>query len=82
MNASEYEFLVLIREFDIRQGWKEWLFNNCAEWLNFKCGLSLGAAREKVRVANALFDLPLCSEAFAVGSLSYSKARALTRIAN
>lgn len=31
MNASEYEFLVLIREFDIRQGWKEWLFNNCAE---------------------------------------------------
>jgi hypothetical protein len=82
MNASEYEFLVLIREFDIRQGWKEWLFNNCAEWLNFKCGLSLGAAREKVRVANALFDLPLCSDAFADGSLSYSKARALTRIAN
>jgi hypothetical protein len=29
-----------------------------------------------------LFDLPLCSEAFADGSLSYSKARALTRIAN
>ncbi len=82
MNAFEYEFLVLVREFDIRQGWKEWLFNNCAEWLNFKCGLSLGAAREKVRVANALFDLPLCSQAFADGSLSYSKARALTRIAN
>ena len=33
MNASEYEFLVLIREFDIRQGWKTWRFNNCAEWL-------------------------------------------------
>jgi hypothetical protein len=82
MNASEYAFLVLVRELDIRQGWKEWLFNNCAEWLNFRCGLSLGTAREKVRVANALFDLPLCSEAFADGSLSYSKARALTRIAN
>ena len=82
MNAFEYEFLVLVREFDIRQGWKEWLFNNCAGWLNFKCGLSLGAAREKVRDANALFDLPLCSQAFAVGTLSYSKARALTRIAN
>jgi len=33
MNGQEYEFLVLIREFDIRQGWKVWRFNNCAEWL-------------------------------------------------
>jgi len=24
MNGQEYEFLVLIREFDIRQGWKAW----------------------------------------------------------
>ena len=82
MNSWEYEYLVLIREFDIRQGWKAWHFNNCAEWLNFKCGISVGTAREKVRVAKALFDLPICSEAFAVGRLSYSKARALTRVAN
>jgi hypothetical protein len=33
MNGLEYEVLVLIREFDIRQGWKVWRFNNCAEWL-------------------------------------------------
>ncbi len=33
MNGQEYEFLVLIREFDIRQGAKVWRFNNCAEWL-------------------------------------------------
>lgn len=32
INASEYEFLVLLREFDLRQGWKPYLFNNCAEW--------------------------------------------------
>ena len=82
INASEYQFLELIREFDIRQGWKSWLCNNSAEWLNFKCGMSLGTAREKVRVAMALFDLPACSAAFAQGSLSYSKARALSRIAN
>jgi hypothetical protein len=81
MNVAEYEFLVLIREFDIRQGWKAWLFNNCAEWLNFKCGMSLGTAREKVRVAMALYDLPQCSAAFAAGDLSYSKARALSRCA-
>ena len=82
INASEYQFLELIREFDIRQGWKSWLCNSSAEWLNFKCGMSLGTAREKVRVAMALFDLPACSAAFARGSLSYSKARALSRIAN
>jgi len=82
INASEYQFLELIREFDIRQGWKSWLLNSSAEWLNFKCGMSLGTAREKVRVALALFDLPACSAAFAQGSLSYSKARALSRIAN
>jgi hypothetical protein len=82
LNVTEYAFLVLIREFDIRQGWKAWLFNNCAEWLNFKCGMSLGTAREKVRVALALYDLPQCSAAFAAGDLSYSKARALSRCAN
>ncbi len=81
LNASEYEFLVLVREFDIRQGWKEGHFNNCAEWLNFKCGISISTGREKVRVALGLFDLPLCSQAFSEGKLSYSKARSITRVA-
>jgi len=82
INASEYEFLVLVLEFDIRQGWKAYHFNNCAEWLNMKCGIATGTAREKVRVATALFDLPKMSSAFAEGRLSYSKARALTRVAD
>ena len=43
--------------------------------------MSPGAAREHVRVARALTNLPLLSEAFAEGRLSYSKVRALTRIA-
>ena len=30
INASEYDFLVLLREYDLRQGWKEYLFNDCA----------------------------------------------------
>jgi hypothetical protein len=81
INASEYEFLVLVREFDLRQGWKPYLFNNCAEWLNMKCGIAPGTAREKIRVANALFDLPLTAGAMQSGQLSYSKARSLSRIA-
>ncbi|MEQ8516364.1 MAG: DUF222 domain-containing protein, partial [Chromatocurvus sp.] len=45
------------------------------------CGIALGAAREKVRVAHALADLPQMSEAFREGRLSYSKVRAMTRVA-
>jgi hypothetical protein len=32
---------------------------SCAHWLNWQCGLALGAAREKLRVAHALEQLPL-----------------------
>ncbi|HAK50871.1 MAG TPA: hypothetical protein DCM54_03060 [Gammaproteobacteria bacterium] len=81
INQQEYQFLLLVREFDLRQGWRAYYFNNCAEWLNMKCGISPGTAREKVRVAKMLFDLPLCSEAFEKGTLSYSKIRAMTRAA-
>ena len=81
INAQEYEFLVLLREFDLRQGWKAYLFSHCSEWLNMKCGMAPGTAREKLRVANALFDLPQTSTAFKNGDLSYSKARYLSRVA-
>ena len=43
--------------------------------------MALGTAREKLRVANALFDLPKTSSAFQKGDLSYSKARYLSRVA-
>ena len=81
MNAKEYEFLVSLREFDIRQGWKEYHFNHCSEWLNMMCGIDVSTGREKVRVARALLDLPVISAAFAEGRLSYTKARSLTRVA-
>jgi len=55
---------------------------SCAHWLNFKCGIGMGAAREKLRVAQALAKLPKISEGFAKGELSYSKVRAMTRIAD
>ena len=81
INAESYELLVLIRCFDERAGWLEWAFPNCAEWLHWRCDLSLSAAREKVRVAHALKILPAISLAFSRGELSYSKVRALTRVA-
>ena len=79
MNAETYRMLMLVREFDDRCGWQKWSFRNCAEWLAWRVGLSLSAAREKVRTAQALRELPAISAAFADGRLSYSKVRALTR---
>jgi len=81
LNAAQYRWLTLIAEFDRRQGWSDGLLHSCAHWLNFKCGLNLGAAREKVRVAHALAGLPKIAASMARGELSYSKVRALTRVA-
>ena len=81
INAANYEFLVLIRRFDERAGWLKWGFLNCADCLHWRCDLSIGTAREKVRVAHALKVLPAIAAAFQFGKLSYSKVRALVRVA-
>src|SRR6187431_2039154 len=82
INAASHRWLVLIAEFDRRNGWSDSATQSCAHWLNWKCGIAMGAAREKVRVARALENLPRISAAMASGSLSYSKAREITRIGN
>jgi hypothetical protein len=82
LNAAQHRWLTLIAEFDRRGGWSDGACHSCAHWLNFQCGVALGAAREKVRVAHALETLPKISAAMARGELSYSKVRALTRVAN
>ena len=81
LNAANHRWLVLIAEFDRRNGWSDGATQSCAHWLSWKCGLDLGAAREKVRVARTIETLPKISAAMATGQLSYSKARALTRVA-
>jgi hypothetical protein len=85
IQAATYRLLCLIGEYDRRQGWADPLaadgFRSCAHWLSWRIGLAPGAAREYVRVARALPELPLLSAAFGRGELSYSKVRAVTRIA-
>jgi len=79
--AATYRLLVLIREYDECEGWAQPGLRSCAHWLNWKCSINIGTAREKVRVAHALKDLSKISEAFREGRLSYSKVRAMTRVA-
>jgi hypothetical protein len=52
LNAAQHRWLVLIAEFDRRNGWSDGATQSCAHWLNWQCGIDLGAAREKVRVAS------------------------------
>ncbi len=80
LDAATARLLDLIREFDAREGWGNG-FRCCAAWLSWRVGLDLGAARERVRVAKALGTLPLLAQALARGELSYTKVRALTRVA-
>ena len=79
--AATCRFLVLLGDFDARRGWADWEMSSCAAWLSWKCQMSSGTAREHVRVARALRDLPVIRGEFGAGRLSYAKVRALTRIA-
>lgn len=81
IHAATYRLLCLIAEFDRRRGWAQWGILTCADWLNWKCGLGLVAARKQLRVAHSLEHLPGIAEAFRLGEVSYSKVRAMTRVA-
>ena len=81
INAATYLFLKMLAEFDRRQGWKKHGVRSCSHWLNWKCSIGYCAAREKIRVAHALEKLPKINEAFEQGLVSYSKVRAMTRVA-
>ncbi|MGH2571424.1 MAG: DUF222 domain-containing protein [bacterium] len=80
IHAATYRLLVLLREFDADYKWVG--FKSCAQFLSWRTGIGLEAAREKVRVANALPGLPKIAAGFEKGALSYSKVRAITRIAD
>jgi hypothetical protein len=81
LDAASHRLLMLIRRFDEAGGWADQGALSCAHWLSWRIGLDLGAAREHVRVARALADLPLVDVALSRGQVSYSKVRALTRVA-
>src|SRR5688572_577005 len=76
--AGTCRWLELVGELDRRGG-----FAGCtvAQWLAWRCALTPRSAREHVRVARCLVELPLIRQAFARGELSYAKVRALTRVA-
>ncbi|MGH9071192.1 MAG: DUF222 domain-containing protein, partial [Acidimicrobiales bacterium] len=67
IDAATGRFLEMLASFDAREGWAIYGIVSCAHWLSWRCGLSLGAAREKVRVARALRSLPVIAAGAATG---------------
>jgi len=81
LDAAEHRLLSLIRRYDESGAWCGDGVPSCAAWLSNRVGLAPGAAREKVRVARALGKLPAMDAALSKGTVSYSKVRAMTRVA-
>jgi hypothetical protein len=81
LDAALHRLLTDLRTFDRGGGWHAQGARSCAHWLSWRVGWSLGTAREHLRVAGRLADLPLLDDALRRGALSYSKLRAITRVA-
>ena len=79
--AGEALVLRLLGELDAREAWAEWGVLSCAHWASWRLGLTLTTAREKVRVARCLRELPLLTAQLGAGRVSYAQARAISRIA-
>src|SRR3954453_7659249 len=80
--AGEAHLIALIGEFDQRDAWVGHGMLSCAHWLSWRLGLGLNAARERVRVAQRLRELPDIDAAFSAGRMSWSQVRAATRVAS
>lgn len=78
---QESVFLELVGEFDAVGAVAWWAgIRSTAHWLSWACSIAAGTAREHVRVARALRRMPATREAFALGELTYSKVREITRV--
>lgn len=80
--AAMCRWLLLVAEFDRREGWLAWECRSCVHWLGWQCSMAPRTAQEHLRVAHALGELPLVRAKFATGELSYSQVRAITRVAD
>lgn len=80
--AATCRWLLLVAEFERRGGHEQQGYACCARWLSWRCGVERRSAFEHLRVARTLEELPQIRREFATGRLSYSKVRALTRVAD
>ena len=81
MSALTGRLLDDLRAFDEVEGWAAAGARSFPQWLSWRVGIGVPTAREQVRVARALGGLARINSALHEGRLSYSKVRAMTRVA-
>lgn len=81
ITKAMHKLLTDLRQFDAARGWHIQGADSCAHWLSRELGLGQSTAHERIRVSRALGRLRIIDAAFASGELSYSKVRAITRVA-
>lgn len=81
MAVASARVIRAVAEVDRLELWRRDGATSMSSWLAGRFGLSWGTARELVRVAHALEDLPRISGAYACGRLSWDQLRPLTRFA-
>ncbi|UDY35748.1 13E12 repeat family protein [Dermatobacter hominis] len=77
---SQADLLVLLAPFDASGEWAHDGHDSCASWLAERHGIARSTARDWLRVSHELARCPAARQAFADGRLSYSAARAVTRV--
>ncbi|MFP5371407.1 MAG: DUF222 domain-containing protein, partial [Actinomycetes bacterium] len=82
LSAGLCRWLLLLGEFDRREGWAADGIRSCVHWLSIRLAISPSTARAQLAVAHALAGLPVVTAAFEGGRLSYSQVRALCRVAD
>ena len=68
-----------LREAQKRQLWRQFGYASLVDYMQRELGYTTRAAEDRLRVANALPDLPKLTEALQTGCLSFSQAKELTR---
>ncbi len=82
LSAGLCRWLLLLGEFDRREGWAGYGISSCVHWLSIRLAISPSTARAQLAVGHALAGLPVLTGEFAAGRLSYSQVRALCRVAD
>lgn len=75
------DLVLLLAQFDEAEAWRASGAKHCVAWMNAELDICPSLARDTLRVAYALRDLPQITSLFRSGRLGWSKTRALTRVA-
>lgn len=79
-NVIDHALLCEVREHDLSGEWEEDGAKSGAQWVSWYLGVKLGTAYERLRVAHELAKRPVLDEAMRNGEVSYTQARAITRL--